>query len=106
MSSGSDAAPDWTYLADEIVRRGHAWVGRLGAVRRRRGRRRGGGRGRSWRRPASRPDERYAALDHPGDAYGYWIYTSVAAALHDGPLADLVVDLPAGGRASRSRRSR
>ncbi len=27
VSSGSDAAPDWTYLADEIVRRGHAWVG-------------------------------------------------------------------------------
>ena len=27
VSSGSDAAPDWTYLAEEIVRRGHAWVG-------------------------------------------------------------------------------
>src|SRR4029078_10406313 len=27
VSSGSDAAPDWTYLSDEIVRRGHAWVG-------------------------------------------------------------------------------
>ena len=27
VSSGSDAAPDWSYLAEEIVRRGHAWVG-------------------------------------------------------------------------------
>ena len=27
VSSGADAGPDWTYLADEIVRRGHAWVG-------------------------------------------------------------------------------
>ena len=27
VSSGSDAAPDWTYLSDEIVRRGHVWAG-------------------------------------------------------------------------------
>ena len=27
MSSGQDAAPDWTYLGEEILRRGHAWVG-------------------------------------------------------------------------------
>ena len=27
VSSGADAAPDWTYLSDEIVRRGHVWVG-------------------------------------------------------------------------------
>src|SRR4051812_22332894 len=27
VSSGSDAAPDWTYLAEELVRRGHAWAG-------------------------------------------------------------------------------
>jgi hypothetical protein len=27
VSSGSDAGPDWTYLADELVRRGHAWAG-------------------------------------------------------------------------------
>ena len=27
VSSGTDTAPDWTYLSDEIVRRGHVWVG-------------------------------------------------------------------------------
>ena len=27
VSSGQDAAPDWTYLAEEIVRRGHTWAG-------------------------------------------------------------------------------
>ena len=27
VSSGADAAPDFTYLADEIIRQGHAWVG-------------------------------------------------------------------------------
>ena len=27
VSSGDDAAPDYTYVADEIVRRGHVWVG-------------------------------------------------------------------------------
>jgi hypothetical protein len=32
-------------------------------------------------------------LSHPGDAYCYSIYASVAAALDDGPLADLVVDV-------------
>ena len=27
VSSGQDSAPDWTYLSEEILRRGHAWVG-------------------------------------------------------------------------------
>src|SRR3954452_969357 len=26
VSSGQDAAPGWTFLADEVVRRGHAWL--------------------------------------------------------------------------------
>jgi len=95
VSSGSDAAPDWTYLAEEIVRRGHAWVGvsaqhagvegGLVAVL-----------GVAGAAPQGlRAQERYAALAHPGDAYCYAIYASVAAALDDpdGPLADLVVDV-------------
>ena len=36
---------------------------------------------------------RYAALQHPGDAYCYGIYASVVAALDEGPLADLVIDV-------------
>lgn len=94
VSSGADAAPDWSYLAEEIVRRGHAWVGvsaQFAGVE--------GGEaavGVSYVSPDGlRALERYAALHHPGDAYCYAIYASVAAALDDrgGPLADLVVDV-------------
>ena len=94
VSSGSDAAPDWTYLSDEIVRRGHAWVGvsaqHVGVE--------GGDAvvGVEHVAPTGiKGRERYAALSHPGDAYCYSIYASVAAALDTrrGPLADLVVDL-------------
>ena len=92
VSSGSDAAPDWTYLADEIVRRGHAWVGvsaqHIGveggdAVVGVAGVPATGIKGR----------QRYAALHHPGDAYCYSMFGSVAAALDQGPLVDLVVDV-------------
>ena len=91
VSSGSDAAPDWTYLADEIVRRGHAWVGVsaqhvgveggdpvVGVV--------------GVAPTGIKSRQRYAELSHPGDAFCYSIYVSVAAALDEGPLADLVVD--------------
>ena len=95
VSSGSDAAPDWNFTAEEIVRRGHAWVGisaqRVGveggvsAV---------GGIG-DTPLQGLKAQERYAALRHPGDAYCYGIFTAVAEALDDagGPLADLVVDV-------------
>jgi hypothetical protein len=92
VSSGSDAAPDWTYLADEIVRRGHAWVGvsaqYVGVE--------GGAAavGVAGVLPSGiKGRQRYAGLSHPGDAYCYSIYASVAAALDEGPLADLVVDI-------------
>jgi alpha/beta hydrolase family protein len=92
VSSGSDAAPDWTYLAEEIVRRGHAWVGvsaqHIGVE---------GGEaavGVAGVAPSGiKARQRYAALSHPGDAYSYSIYASVAAALDEGPLSDLVVDV-------------
>ena len=95
VSSGSDAAPDWTYLAEEIVRRGHAWVGvsaqHVGVE--------GGDAvvGVAGIGPTGlRSRQRYAALSHPGDAYSYSIYATVAAALDGadggGPLADLVLD--------------
>jgi hypothetical protein len=92
VSSGSEAAPDWNYLADEVVRRGHAWVGIsaqhmgveggdavVGIV--------------DVSQGGLRALPRYAALQHPGDAYCYGIYASVVAALDEGPLADLVVDV-------------
>ncbi|QIG45861.1 hypothetical protein G5V58_09265 [Nocardioides anomalus] len=91
VSSGSDAAPDWTYLAAEIVRRGHAWVGvsaqHVGVE--------GGAAavGVAGVAPTGiKGRQRYAALHHPGDAYSYSIFAQVAAALDD-LLPDLVVDV-------------
>ncbi len=78
VSSGADAAPDWTYLAEEIVRRGHAWIGisaqYIGVE--------GGeapvdGLGLA----ALKSDERYAALHHPGDAFAFGIFTEVVEGL-------------------------
>ncbi len=100
VSSGDDAAPDYTYLADEIVRRGQVWVGvsaqYIGVE---------GGRalvptGADPRTaPANglkgRDPDRYADLRHPGDAFCYGIVTAITEALSDPvpgqPLADLQV---------------
>nr|WP_051551445.1 alpha/beta hydrolase domain-containing protein [Nocardioides sp. URHA0020] len=81
VSSGSDAAPDWTYLAEELVRRGHAWAGvsaqYVGVE--------GGtaavdaGAGVSGLKGVD--PVRYGDLAHPGDAYCYDIYTQVARGL-------------------------
>ena len=81
VSSGSDAAPDWTYLAEEIVRRGHAWAGvsaqQVGVE--------GGAprvsTGVVLEGLKTQDAERYGDLAHPGDAYGYDIYTQVARGL-------------------------
>jgi len=83
VSSGDDAAPDCTYLAEEILRRGHVWVGvsaqYVGVE---------GGRAvvpAGEAGPANglraRDPERYGDLSHPGDAYCYGIFTAVAEAL-------------------------
>jgi len=86
VSGGLDAAPDYTYFADELIRAGFAWVGvsaqmigveggpvlvstpvsALG----------GAGRGLVNIDPA-----RYGSLHHPGDAYSYDIFTQVARTL-------------------------
>ena len=89
VSSGSDVAPDYTYLGEEIVRRGHVWVGvsaqHLGVM---------GGRPSVGGEPSpglrGTEPERYGDLDHPGDAYCYDIFTAVATGLTaaGGPLAE------------------
>ncbi len=91
VSGGLDAAPDWTYAADELVRNGDAWVGvsaqRIGveggpvAVMTPVSEAGGAGKGIKTQDPA-----RYSSLHHPGDAYSYDIYTQVARALR-GPGA-------------------
>lgn len=94
VSSGQDACPDWTYLADELVRAGSAWVG-VSAQH-------AGVEGGGAIVPVPGMEgglkgldaERYSGLHHPGDAYCYDIFTRVAAALGapGGPLADLRIE--------------
>ena len=88
VSSGADAAPDWTYLSDEIVRRGHVWVGISAQYVGVEG---GSGTiGDLGLRPL-KAEPRYASLSHPGDAYCYGIFTMVVDTITDWPLNDLDV---------------
>jgi len=93
VSGGVDAAPDYTYLADEVLRGGYAWVGvsaqRIGveggavAVEAPGAAEAGAGRGLRGIDP-----DRYGALHHPGDAFSYDIYTQVARALRSPGAVD------------------
>jgi hypothetical protein len=96
VSGGLDANPDFVYLADELYRKGHAWVGvsaqRLGIeggpvlITTPASDGSGAGKGLRVLDPA-----RYGELHHPGDAFGYDIFTQVARTLRAGgvlgPLA-------------------
>ncbi|SDM80474.1 hypothetical protein SAMN05192576_0972 [Nocardioides szechwanensis] len=84
VSSGMDAAPGWTFFAEEVVRRGHAYaavsaqhagvegglssvsVGDLGSPGLKGGN-----------------AERYGELSHPGDAFAYDLFTQAARAVAD-----------------------
>lgn len=89
VSGGFDASPDYTYLADEILRGGYAWVGVSAqyvgieggpvAVSTPASEAAGAGKGLRVLDP-----ERYGDLDHPGDAFSYDIYTQAAAAARSG----------------------
>lgn len=76
VSGGTDVPTDWTYVHREIVRRGSAWVGvsaqRAGVA---------GGGLRAGPNLLSQDPERYGALDHPGDAFAYDVFSQAAAAL-------------------------
>jgi hypothetical protein len=89
VSGGLDAAPDYTYLSDELLRGGYAWVGisvqRIGieggdvaVTIPGLGDMAGAGTGLKAQDP-----ERYGDLSHPGDAFSYDIYTQVARALRE-----------------------
>lgn len=88
VSGGLDANPDYTYLRDELVRKGNAWVGvsaqMIGieggpvAVRVPQAEAAGAGKGIKVIDP-----ERYGDLVHPGDAFSYDIFTQVGRALRD-----------------------
>jgi hypothetical protein len=86
VSGGVDAAPDYTYLQEELLREGYAWVGvsaqRIGveggtvAVKAPGAEESGAGKGLK-----AIDAERYGELSHPGDAYMYDLYTQVARSL-------------------------
>lgn len=98
VSSGADIAPDYSYLADELLRGGYAWVGvsaqRIGieggpvAVAAPAADLTGAGKGIKTVDPT-----RYGSLHHPGDAYSYDLFTQIGRGLRsaadDGPLAGL-----------------
>lgn len=92
VSSGAEAAPDWTYLAEELLRSGHAWAGvsaqYVGVM--------GGQASVSVGDLASvglvgADPERYGGLDHPGDAWCHDVYEQVARAVAELVGADLVL---------------
>lgn len=94
VSSGAEAAPDWTYLAEELLRSGHAWAGvsaqYVGVM---------GGEASVPVRGGGSPGlvgadpERYGSLVHPGDAFCHDVFEQVARAVAAALAADLVLAL-------------
>jgi hypothetical protein len=95
VSGGVDADPDFVTLREELLRQGHAWVGvsaqAIGveggpvAVKVDVAGSEAAGKGLKGIDP-----ERYGALDHPGDAFAFDIYSQVARAVRaGGGLGDL-----------------
>jgi hypothetical protein len=71
VSGGADASTDWAYLAEEIARAGHVWVGvSVQAV--------------GVNDLVAQDPERYGDLEHPGDAYAFDIFTQAGVAVVDG----------------------
>ena len=91
VSGGVDAAPDWGFFHRHLAARGHAWVGvsaqKVGID--------GGGFVESVHLKVLAP-ERYAELDHPGDAWSFDIFSQVGALLRvpgdENPLGGLVAE--------------
>ena len=91
VSGGIDAAPDWGFLHRHLAAEGHAWVGvsaqKVGID--------GGGFVESIHLKLLAP-ERYAGLEHPGDAWSFDMFSQVGALLRspgDGnPLGGLVAE--------------
>jgi hypothetical protein len=76
VSAGIDAAPDWGFFHRHLAARGHAWVGvsaqKVGID--------GGGFHEGIHLKVLAPD-RYAELEHPGDAWSFDIFTQVGELL-------------------------
>ncbi len=88
VSGGLDADPDFASLHEELLRRGHAWVGVSSQIIGVEG---GpvivvapGGEGLAGEGLKRIDPERYDSLAHPGDGYAFDIFTQIARALREG----------------------
>jgi hypothetical protein len=80
VSAGTDVTPDWSYTHRELIRQGYAYV----AVSAQKVGIDGGGMAIAipGLMPLKKADpQRYALLNHPGDAFAYDIYTQAARAI-------------------------
>jgi hypothetical protein len=80
VSAGMDVTPDWSYTHRELIRQGYAYVG----VSAQKAGIDGGGMAIAipGLMPLKKADpQRYALLNHPGDAFAYDIYTQAARAV-------------------------
>jgi len=78
VSGGLDAAPDWTFMHNRIIRAGSAWVG----VSAQESGIEGGGNPRGAMMALKNVDSvRYGPLDHPGDDFSYDIFSQAGAAV-------------------------
>ena len=70
VSAGVDAAPDWIFSHNELIRDGFAWIGVSAQA--------------SGVAAAKAADPvRYGALSHPGDSYSYDIFSQAGQAARD-----------------------
>ena len=91
VSGGIDAAPDWGFFHRHLTAHGHAWVGvsaqKVGID--------GGGFVEGIHLKVLAPD-RYAELEHPGDAWSFDLFSQVGALLRlppgENPLRGLIAE--------------
>jgi hypothetical protein len=91
VSAGIDGSPDWILLHRHLAAQGHVWVGvtaqRAGVD--------GGGLVEGLHLKVLDPD-RYAVLEHPGDAWSFDMFSQAGRLLRlpagEGPLGDLIAE--------------
>ncbi|WP_329282102.1 alpha/beta hydrolase domain-containing protein [Streptomyces sp. NBC_01451] len=76
VSGGLDAAPEWIYTHNELIREGYAWVGVSAQAT-----------GVAATKTAD--PVRYAGLSHPGDSYSYDIFSQAGQAVRDSAVTVL-----------------